>query len=45
MVTLALLFKPSTTPLENPFSSLEIVKQQRPVSAQGAGDFLHGLDA
>jgi hypothetical protein len=28
-----------------PFSSLEIVEQQRPVSAQGAGDFLHGLDA
>ena len=45
MVTLALLFSPSTTPLENCFLGLEVVEQQRAVSAQRAGDLLHRLDA
>ena len=45
MVTLALLFSPSTTPLENCFLALKIVEQQRAVSAQRPGDLLHRLDA
>ena len=44
MVTLALLFSPSITPLENCFLALKIVEQQGAVSAQGTGDFLHRLD-
>ena len=37
MVTLALLFRPSTTPL--------VVEDELTVLAQRAGDLLHGLDA
>ena len=45
MVSLALLFIPSTRPLEICFFGLEIVEQQLAVSAQHPSDFLHGLDA
>ena len=44
-MTLALLFRPSTTPLESSFLSPEIVEDQLAVLAERAGDLLHGLDA
>jgi hypothetical protein len=45
MVTLALLFKPFTTPLEIKLLSPEVVKDQLTMLVEGAGDLLHRLDA
>jgi hypothetical protein len=42
MVNLALLFRPSTTPLEMSFPAPEVVEDQLPVLAKGTGDLLHG---
>ena len=44
MVTLALLFSPSMTPLENCFLCAEIIEQQFAVGAHGAGELLHRFD-
>ena len=45
MVTLALLFSPSTTPLESCLFGPEIIENQLAVTAQGFGHLLHRLDA
>src|SRR5215831_11714010 len=42
MVTLALLLRPSTMPLEN---GAEIIEDQFAVPAEGSGDFFHRFDA
>ena len=44
-VVLALLFKPSTTPLEIIFWRPEVNEDQFPVPAKRSSDLLHGLDA
>jgi len=44
-VTLALLFSPSTTPLDSSFLGAEIVEDEFAMIAERAGDFLHGLNA
>ena len=44
-MTLALLFRPSTTPLESSFWAPETVEDQLAVITHGAGDLFHGLDA
>ena len=44
-MTFALLFKPSTTPLEIIFLRPEVIEDQFPVLAKRSSDLLHGLDA
>ena len=44
-MTLALLFSPSTTPLDSSFLGAEIVEDEFAMIAERAGDFLHGLNA
>ena len=41
MVTLALLFRPSTMPLEISFRALGIIEDEFTMLTEGAGDFLH----
>jgi hypothetical protein len=45
MVTLALLFRPSTTPAGKQFLRPEIVQDEFAALAQGAGNLLHGLNS
>jgi hypothetical protein len=44
MVTLVLLFRPSTTPLEISFLRPEVVEDEFAVLTQRAGDLLHRLN-
>ena len=44
-MTLALLLRPSTTPLESSFLGAEIVEDQLAVLAQRPSDLFHRLDA